>query len=646
MSSPGFFGRVAHVDLSAGRISYETPDETWYRKHGGGACIGAYFLLRDAPANADALGPKNVFVLSGSVVAGVGIPGETKYAAVTKSPQTGGAGESQGYGPFADAFAQSGFDAVVVHGSSESPVVIHIRAEGVEIVDAFTLWGMETHDAHDACESLFGEDTHTALIGPAGEALVRFASLVSDGTFMSFRQGIGAVLGAKNVKGFVCRGGYPKSIADPNLLREVADDYSSNRSSNPVMVSQDSGWNLASWIAESEAGKAFPMPTRNFSRSSFEAVKDFTTQSLRRSFGANPGSTMMAGEPERVVVRDGPFATDPRYALLEMNGLNAVGPLTGTTDPAGVLKILEICYRFGMDPESLGGTLAWAMEASEAGLLEYDLTFDDAPGAVRLAYSIAIRSGVGDLLAEGSARAAASLGDQAARLAMSCRGREIPPFELRTNPGLALAMSAGPIGPDALLCEHDWDFAPDGFEFIIDQSRAFGLYERTPQLALDHRKVRQTVYLQRFWSGAVDSLLLDLFVIAPARYMPPRMIEAAIRAVTGWDFTILELMMMGSRRIALMQEFNRREGLGIADECLPDRFFDEPLKEGKHAGAKLDREEFRLARDLYLEMSDFDERGWPNESCLCHLELDVVRESREVNGDPFERPLTTALEAS
>ena len=154
------------------------------------------------------------------------------------------------------------------------------------------------------------------------------------------------------------------------------------------------------------------------------------------------------------------------------------------------------------------------------------------------------------------------------------------------------------------------------------------MLERNEEKDLGPQKVRQVVMLQRWWSGALESILFDLFAIAPARYMPPTMVETLIRGITGWDFTIFELMMIGERRIVMMQEFNRREGWTKADDTLPDRFFDEPICEGEYKGFVLNRSEFKKALELYYAMSGFDSNGWPTEAKLIELELDWLLKSR------------------
>jgi aldehyde:ferredoxin oxidoreductase len=624
----GHWGRIAFVDLGSERIRYEEPDSNFYRRYGGGGALGAYFILRDMPRGADAFSPENVFVMTSSIVAGVDAPGLSKHSILAKSPLTGGMGESQSVSPFGVALAASGLDAIVIRGRSKQPVIVVAERGEVRIESAVKLWSQDVADAHDQILSQFGPKAHTALIGRAGENLVRYASVVNDCKFMSCRTGLGAVLGSKNLKGVVALADHAPEIANQALADVAINDFWENRLTNTLNISQESA-GVGSWIADTPGSDAWPLCSRNFQRSVFPAVADISGSKLESDFRVQDISTPPNIEYAReYVVTSGVFATDSRYGGCEVNSVASLGPMTWCDDLEVVLKMIELTYRFGLDPESLGVSIAWLMEAGERGLIDSDIQFGQKEHLVDLITDIALRRGIGELLAEGCARAAATLGKEAQKIAMTSKGKEIPPHEPRNKPGLALAYAAGPIGPDYCVIEHDWDYSPVGFPYIIENSRAYGMLERNDEKDLGPRKVRQVVMLHRWWSGALESLLFDLFAVAPARYMPPTMVETLIRGITGWDFTVFELMMIGERRIVMMQEFNRREGLNKADDTLPDRFFSEPICEGKYQGEVLNHSEFMKALDLYYSMSGFDFEGWPTEAKLVELELDWIASTR------------------
>lgn len=633
----GHWGRIASVNLSDGRVTYEMHDDTWYRRYGGGGAIGAFYLLRDMPAGVDALGPDNVLIMSSSIIAGVDAPGLSKHTLLAKSPLTGGVGESQSVSPYGVALAASGLDAIVVRGRAPQPVVIVAESGEIRVVPRSDLWGLEVADAHDRLVAEYGSYAHTSLIGPAGENLVRFASVVNDVRFMNCRTGMGAVMGAKQLKGIVAIHSSEPVIVDRDLANVAIDDYWLNRLGCTLNRAQEEA-GIASWLADTPGGEAWPVCSRNFARSIFPGTRKLAGSRLESEYVVKTAAAPRNIEYARqYIVPDGVFAGDPRYGGLEVNSIAALGPLTWCDDLDAVLQMVEITYRFGVDPESLGGTLAWALEAHEKGLVDVGVCFGDSMGLVALAEATARRQGLGNLLAEGSARAAATIGLEATAIAMTCKGKEIPPHEPRTKPGLALAYGVGPIGPDYSVVEHDWDYSPDGLAYIIDKSRSFGLLERNPELSLDERKVRQVVILQRWWSGSLESLLFDLFAVAPARYMPPTMMETLIRGITGWDMSIHEVMTIGERRIVMMQEFNRREGLTRDDDMLADRFYDVPISEGKYAGAVLNRKAYSDAIDLYYAISGFDTEGRPTDAKLIELELEwVINSRRSLKADASE----------
>jgi aldehyde:ferredoxin oxidoreductase len=215
---------------------------------------------------------------------------------------------------------------------------------------------------------------------------------------------------------------------------------------------------------------------------------------------------------------------------------------------------------------------------------------------------------------------------------MCCKGKEIPCHDPRNKHGLALAYGAGPIGPDYCVIEHDFDYSPVGFDYILDNSRSYGMLERTPETGLNPAKARQVAYLHRWWSGSLESLLFDLFGIAPARYMPPTRVEQLIRGITGWDMSILEIMLIGERRINMLQEFNRRAGLTRKDDFLPERFYKEPIPEGAYKDAVIDLDEYSAALHLYYAINGWNNEGVPGDAKLYELELDwIIEQRREKN---------------
>ena len=498
----GFNGRIAHVDLTSREVRYDEHDPSWYRRYGGGGGLAAWYLLHHIPAGADALGPANVIVFASSIVAGADAPGIARHAVLAKSPLSGVTGETQSASPFGPALKRSGLDALVVHGRSETPAYIVLGDGRAAVKDASAIWGLETADAHDRLIDAEGPVAHTALIGPAGENLVRFASIVNDVRFMSCRTGMGAVMGSKRLKGVVAVQGPDVAFGDAPTAREAIDDYWRNRRSSLFNLLQEDAGSM-NWVTappeggeveglgEREAMAGLPMPTRNWQKAVFTGVRSVANDVLEARYRVTEEPPPNIEHHRRYHVPAGEFATDERYGGAETESLTGVAVFTELTEPEPVLKAIEMTYRYGLDPESLGGTIAFAMESVEKGALGpadfdgIDVAFGDARAFLSLTEAIAHRRGVGDILAEGSLRAARAFGRGTEPFAMVTRGIEMSGHDPRNKPGWGLANASGPLGPDFMATEHDWDLSDavegSGVEEAIVRSRAYGILERVPE---------------------------------------------------------------------------------------------------------------------------------------------------------------------
>ena len=621
----GYHGRILHVDLTEGHCWAEEPGLDWYRRYGGGGALGGYFLLRDMDPKADALDAGNLLIFSSSVISGLPVPGVSKHSVTAKSPLTGAVGESQSSGPFGAGLKRSGVDALIIHGASSAPVYLLVSNGEVTIHKCQGIWGMETGPASDKIQNEVGYPVNVAMIGPAGERLVRFASIVNDSRFVNQRCGLGAVMGSKYLKAVAVAGNKPPSVAAPQVLQQIADDYEAHQFEIPIMQSQNR-LGLGHW---QDPEFLIPFSTRNFQEGAFDGLSQISAHVLSDKYLVDVGGCHACPTNcmRRFVVAEGPQSTDIRYGNLDHNLGSSFGQIVGCNDPEVLLKANELVNRYGLDPESCGHTIAWAMECFDSGLIDKSITggielrFGNSGAVLQLIEQIAMRDGFGNILAEGSARASALVGSGTDSFVMCTKSKEIPAHEPRNKPGLALLYAVGPIGPDFCAVEHDPDFDPDvGIPYALDKGRSFGLLEWIPETELSARKVRQTVILERWWSG-LESLLFCLYATAPVRYMSPALMMQAIGASTGWDFSLWELMQIGERRINMLRLFNMRAGLTKEDDTLPDRFFDEPIAGGPYDGIRLDRNEFERARELYYEMVGWDPEGQPSRAKLEELDL-------------------------
>ena len=331
---------------------------------------------------------------------------------------------------------------------------------------------------------------------------------------------------------------------------------------------------------------------------------------------------------KRVVeVKDGPYPLDPRYGGPEYETLAMLGSCCGIGDLVAVAKASELCNKYGMDTISCGGTIAWAMECFENGLLTLDdtggieLRFGNAAAMVRMVEMIAKREGFGDLLAEGSERAAARIGRGTERFLITSKKQEAPAHMPQLKRTLALIYAVNPFGADHMSSSHDGSYV-GGLERMAQLS----LLDPQPPLSLNTEMVRYAMLTQHFRS-AMDSLSVCQFCFGVGGwelYGPDQLLQA-IRAVTGWNVSLYELMKLGERRLNMMRAFNAREGIGREADTLPEKFFTVPLKGGPSDGYAVDRQVWEQARETYYAMCGWDvETGYPTRAKLEELGIGWV----------------------
>ena len=626
----GYHGKVLHVDLTAQRSWVEEPDERFWRIYSGGGLLATYYLLRECPPGIDAFDPANLLILTSSVVAGHPYAGLARYTAAAKSPLTGGIGEARCEGSFGVALKGSGVDSLVFHGIAGHPTAVIIADGQVTFQDASDLWGRPVSQTVDGLEAKLGSGIHTAAIGPAGERLVRFASIVSERSYQAARMGMGAVMGSKRLKAIVIQGDHHPPVADEAACARLTDTYRARMRDNALTRWQLDPPGFSAWVHLHGLDAA--LCTRNYREAIFEAADSYEAR-LFLPFYRHDGDC--PGCPNNCIKFFGTGdddAYDPRAGAIHQEITGTLGTNLGISDLQTVFKANVLCNELGMDPTSLGFTLSMAMECAELGLISQKmadppLRFGDPAAVLRMIRDIADRRGFGDLLAEGSRRAAAQIGGEAGRYALHVKGQEMVCFEPRTQTNLALGYATAPVGPRYEICEHDWDYDTQvGWNHTLENSRTVGILERIPMDFLGEKKVRNFKALASLWSAA-DALDLCIFAIAPTRVLSLQDMAVLLAAVTGWNTSAYEIMRFGERRLHLMRVYNLREGLTAAEDTLPERFFAEPIRMpgARWDGKRLDREAFLAAIKTYYRMLGWDDAGRPRYETLLdhHLEWTV-----------------------
>lgn len=639
MSHFGYNGRILHLDLTNSKLEVETPPESFYRKYLGGSAMGLYYILKEMPAGVDPLGPENVLTIMAGVTTGAAISGQSRINANAKSPISGGIGDSQGGGYFPAEFKFAGFDGIVIKGRSAKPVYLWIKDGTPELRDASHLKGKLTGEVDAILQQELGDDKIEVLQhGPGAENGVLFSSLVSMSNRNNGRTGMGAVMASKNLRAVVVRGSQKPEIANSKALAAL------NRTGPVLLPGNGDMAGLAKYgtasvvVPQSSMGT---LPTRNYSEGSFEFADSISGERLYDEYllGAADGKQDKKGREncyacivrcKRVVELEGKYPVDKTYGGPEYETIGTFGSYCAIKDLAAISRANQICNEYAVDTIACGATIAFAMECFEKGIISskdtggIELRFGDADAMLEVLQQIVTASTpFGRLLGQGSARAAAAWQHGADECLTTVKGAESPAHMPQAKRSLSLIYAVNPFGADHQSSEHDW-MIEEGIASDLYMSRlaALGFTEKLPPLSLELPKVR-FAYLTEVFYSMLDSLELCQFVFGPAWTLyGPQETAGMLNAVTGWDFSVDELMAVGARRLNLMRTFNTREGLNRKDDRLPKKFFQALKGEGPTAGIAISHQEVENALDEYYKLAGWTSNGDPTPATLNKLGLE------------------------
>jgi len=621
----GYTGRILHVDLTSGRIEVESPSDSFYRTYLGGSAMGTYYLLKTSPAGTDPLGPGNTLSLMTGVVTGAPFSGQSRVTATAKSPVSGLIGDSQSGGFWPAELKSAGYDGIVITGAATAPCWLSILDGEVELRDAADLCGHTTGDVEDAIRQQLDDNAVQVLqCGPAAEKGVLFGALISSATRANGRTGMGTVMASKRLKAIAVRGTERPDLANPDAVKALAKWGVDHFPESDVAGMGEFGTAEGLLPLNEEGG----LPTRNWSSGVFENAEAISGERMAETVlkGRNTCHGCVVRCKRVVEIKDGDYPVDPRYGGPEYETLAAMGSYCGVSDLAAICRANQLCNMYGMDTISCGATIAWAMDCFERGLITeqetdgIDLHFGQADALVRVVELIGRQEGFGRILGQGSVRAAETLG-VGQDLLVAVKGQEFPAHMPQHKRSLALIYAVNPFGADHQSHEHDPFFC----EAYADRMSQLGLIGELPQDVLNAEKVRYAFYTQLFYS-ATDSVCVCQFVFGPSfqLYGPDQLVEA-IGAVTGWNYTLWELMKAGERRLNLMRAYNLREGVDSETDLLPGKSRI-PLVGGPTDGVFVPQEELDNAKALYYAMAGWDEKGRPRWATLVELDLEWLAE--------------------
>ncbi len=619
----GTTGKVLRVDLTRGSVEVETLSEDFYRLYPGGKALAGYILLNEVPAHIDAFDPDNRLVIANGLITGAPFSTATRYIVSAKSPLTGGYGESEAGGFWGPELKMAGYEAIVVHGRAPEPVYLWIQDEAVELRPATHLWGRKTAEVQDAIRAELGDNKVRVLqIGPAGENLVRFAGLTNDLRHFNGRNGLGAVMGSKNLRAIAVRGSqrYISMAHDGQALIALGRKLAKQVQVNPL------SWDLQN---RGTPGLVEPLntagilPTRNFLQGAFEHMDGLKWEVYEKELlTARRSCYACAVRCKREVQVDGETSV---YGGPEYETVGSFGSNCGVGDLHAVAKANELCNAYMLDSISTGMTISFAMECFEHGLIGLEdtdgleLRFGNADAMLTMVEWIATRKGIGNLLAEGAMRAAETIGGEAPYFAIHVKGQELPMHDPRGKYNVGMGYAISEIGADHLVVAHDSMLVnPESLPF--KNARVLGIQEAQPARSLNAEKMRQFYILEK-WNSFEKVVGYCFFGPGPRSFIHPETVIASINAASGWEIGIQDAMEIGERATNMARVFNLREGFSRQDDVLPERLY-QGLENGALKGEAMPRDEFDQALTVLYGLKGWDaETGIPTRQRLEALSL-------------------------
>lgn len=563
----GWSGTILRVNLTTGAISTQATDPRDAALFLGARGLGDKLYTDEIDARVDPLSPENKMVFAPGPFSGTFAPSGGRYHVVTKGPLTGAIAGSNSGGSFGPELHYAGYDAVIVEGRAARPVYIWIKDDQVEIRDASHIWGKWVPDTTEMVQAETDAEAKVACIGPAGEKQVLFAAIMNDMHRAAGRSGVGAVMGSKNLKAIAVVGTRPIKVADPKAFEAAVLKGRALLKAHPV-----GGAGLKAYGTDvlinilNELGS---LPTRNFQDAYFPTADKVGGESLTANVLVRPkgcfSCVISCGRVSRV--------TNPKYACEgegpEYEAVWAMGPDCAIDDLDAVTKSNVLCNQLGMDPISLGSTVACAMDMFQAGLVTpkeagLDMSFGNPDALVELTRRTGLREGIGDKLALGSYRFAASYGHP--EYSMTVKKQEMPAYDPRGVQGIGLQYATCNRG----ACH------VKGYTIAVE---VLGNGAK-----LDPRVTEEKPFWVKLFqdlTSAIDAsggCIFGTFGMGGDNY------AEMLTALTGVKYSTDEYIQAGERIWNLERLFNLRAGLTVKDDVLPERLVNDPIKTGPAKG--------------------------------------------------------------
>ena len=636
-NSFGWTGRILRVDLTSGKTTTE-PTSRYAERFLGGKGINQAILFGEVPVGTDPFDPDNRVIVGTGPLTGTLAPSSGRVTFGSMNAYNRGVAEANAGGHFGPELKFAGYDHVVIQGRSDQPVYLWIKDEHGELRDASGMWGLTTWEAEERIQNDVGEPhLHTALIGPAGENLVRGALIVVDRGRLAARGGIGAVLGSKKLKGVAVRGTGAVRVAQPaRFMQAVEVAWEALARSRAQATLHGGGTHLDGTQGANRAGM---IQTRNAQDAFWAQEKidrvDYPVYRERfekRRLACFNCPTYCSHVYE---VREGPYAP----LVLEAFQAGTIWGMGGRVDidePDALIAIHALESQYGLDNDFASVLVSWAMELYELGILTtadtdgLQLEWGNAEATIELLRRITRREGFGDLLAEGVVRASQRLGRGSEKYAMHIKGEDNYE-ELRTaigwGFGCVVGLRAG--GHTEGACNTENDGTPD----TVGQAW-FGVPTLDPKTYAGKERL---VYWFERYKQALDSSGLCYFtgpIMGTGERVGMPELAELLSAATGQEYTADGLLLIGRRALNVQKAFNTlHAGFTRVDDLPPMRLVEEAVKTGPHAGARIDLAEWNQMLDRYYDLHGWDRvTSWPTRKTLQELDLAAVADRLEAAG--------------
>ncbi len=606
----GFMGKVLWVDLSKKELKEEALDEKMGRDFLGGYGLGARILFSRQKAGVDPLGPEAILGIVTGVLTGTDAMGGSRYIMVGKSPLTGGWGDANSGGNVGPFLKFAGYDAVFFTGISDKPVYLHINNGKAELKDAGKIWGKNSFEVQDILREEHGKDLEIACIGPSGEKVALVAAVMNNKGRAAARSGLGAVMGSKKLKAIAVQGNMKVPVADAAKSSAMRKKHLANMGPNVPFMRKFGTPFLFNMCCEGDDA-----PTKNWAGVAvidFKSFPDIGAENVEPQQARNYacwhcpigcGGIMKASDGEYKYSAE---AHKPEYETLAMFGSNCLN-----NNLESIIKINDICNRYGLDTISTGACIAFTMECYENGIITKDdtdgleMTWGNHKSIVAMTEKLAKREGFGDIIADGVKKAAERIGKGSEKYAMHIAGQEIPAHDSRGGFQFAIGYASEPT--PARHTQGGEGPLPAGAMPEYDPTKLKGrgkIHKHGANL-----------------TAAYNAAGICMIVIGDGYGHIDQLVEA-LQTITGWDIDMDEIIKTGHRIVTMRQAFNVREGLKTPWE-FPDRMLGiPPKKEGPRAGITIDKDE--LSKEYYEALGWDVKTGKPSQKVLLELGLDDV----------------------